>query len=162
MRVRREVWRHIPKGKEPLHVGHILRATGRWNRAGVYGCLYTSLKEEGAVAEYRKYLEKANIDFSKTKPRDLITIKVDLDPVMDLTNKKKSLVSPDSPYLTGDEPEDLENCRALADTIRDQGYAGIIVPSAAVDGEKNLIIYIDGPAGKIKIDDGGTRKLLKL
>jgi len=162
MRVRREVWRYIPKGAHPLHAGYILRSAGRWNRAGVYGCLYTSLSEEGAKAEYRKYLEKANIKLAGTKPKDLVTIKVDIDPVMDLTNKKKSLVSPDAPFLTGDEPEDLESCRALADTIREQGYAGIIAPSAALVGEKNLIIYIDGPAGKINLDVGGKRKPLKL
>lgn len=162
MRVRREVWRYIPKGAHPLHVGYILRAAGRWNRAGVYGCLYTSLSEEGAKAEFSKCLEKANINVDRAKPKDLVKIKVDIDPVMDLTNIKKSLISPGSPFLTGNESEDLENCHVLADTIRDQGFAGIIAPSAALEGEKNLIIYIDGPAGKINLDESGTRKQLEL
>ena len=128
----------------------------------MYGCLYTSLSEEDAKAEYSKYLEKANINVDRAKPKDLVSINVDIDPVMDLTNKKKSLISPGSPFLTGDESEDLENCRILADTIREQGFAGIIVPSAALEGEKNLIIFIDGPAGKIKLDESGTRKQLEL
>ena len=62
-----------------------------------------------------------------------------------------------SQFLTGDDPSDLEKCRVLADTAREQGYAAIIAPSAAVDGEKNLMIYIDGPADDIQVDDGGKR-----
>ncbi len=158
MRYKGEVWRHIPAGEHPLHAGYILRATGRWNRAGVYGCLYTAFSKEGAVAEYEKYLERENSTRIKSKPRELVTIKVDINPVLDLTNKKTSLVPPSSPFLVGDNPEDLEKCRVLADTAREQGYTGIIVPSAAMDGEKSLVIYIDGVAGDVQLDDGGLRE----
>lgn len=157
MRYKGEVWRHIPAGEHPLHVGYILRASGRWNRAGVYGCLYTAFTKEGAIAEYKKFLERENTTSIKSKPRDLISIKVNVNPVLDLTSKKTALVLPTSPFLTGDDPEDLEKCRVLADTARDQGYAAIIAPSAAINGEKNLLIYIDGPADDIQLDDGGER-----
>ena len=157
MRYKGEVWRHIPAGEHPLHAGYILRASGRWNRAGVYGCLYTAFSKEGAITEYKKYLERENSSSIESKPRELVSIVVDINPVLDLTSKKTSLVSPSSPFLTGDDPDDLEKCRVLADTARDQGYAAIIVPSAALEEETNLIIYIDGPAGDIQLDDGGKR-----
>jgi len=120
------------------------------------------IKKKAQKLNSVKCLEKANINVDRAKPKDLVKIKVDIDPVMDLTNIKKSLISPGSPFLTGNESEDLENCHVLADTIRDQGFAGIIAPSAALEGEKNLIIYIDGPAGKINLDESGTRKKLEL
>jgi RES domain-containing protein len=107
--------------------------------------------------EFTKYLRGSGaVDF-KTKPRDLVSITVDLDPVIDLTDPATSPVPPDSPFLTGDAPADLETCRSLADTLRAQGYVGILVPSAAVPDEKNLVIYIDGPPRNIQLDDGGDR-----
>ena len=157
MKFKGEVWRHIPAGEHPLHTGYILRSSGRWNRAGVYGCLYTALSKEGAIAEYEKYLVRENANLTNVKPRELVAVKVDINPVLDLTSKKSSLVPLSSPFLVGDDPGDLEKCRILADTAREQRYAAIIVPSAALAGEKNLVIYIDGVAGNIQLDDGGKR-----
>ncbi|MCK4488817.1 MAG: RES family NAD+ phosphorylase, partial [Anaerolineales bacterium] len=111
----------------------------------------------GALAEYKKYLVRENANLTNVKPRELVAVKVDINPVLDLTSKKSSLVPLSSPFLAGDDPDDLEKCRILADTAREQGYAAIIVPSAALAGEKNLVIYIDGVAGNIQLDDGGKR-----
>lgn len=59
--------------------------------------------------------------------------------------------------MTGDTPEDWEKCRKLADASRQRGHAGIFAPSAALAGEKNLVIYIDGTARKVEIKIGEKR-----
>src|SRR5665648_241223 len=74
--------------------------------------------------------------------------------------RKAASVPPDAAFLTGDLPKDIEQCRDLADALRAAGYVGIIAPSAADPGEKNLAIYIDGPASGIYLEDGGERILI--
>jgi len=44
------VWRHVPAGKEPLHLGALLAfSQGRWNRQGEYAAIYTACTPDGAV-----------------------------------------------------------------------------------------------------------------
>jgi hypothetical protein len=95
-------------------------------------------------------------------PKDLVSILVELTHVTDLTDPATSPVDPRSPFLTGDKEKDLAKCRDLADIIRQAGNVGIIAPSAAAEGEKNLIIYIDGIAGRITLEDGGERIPIRL
>lgn len=87
-----------------------------------------------------------------------MSLKVSIEPVMDLTDPQMSPVPTDSPFLVGDDPADLEMCRRLADSLRAQDYAGIIAPSAAKAGHKNLIIYLDGPPGNLELAEGGDRE----
>lgn len=157
MRFRGQVWRYIPKGAHPLDAGYILKARGRWNRPGEYGCIYTALTRQGVEAEYDKFLSGAGVELRQDRPRDLVTISADVRSVLDQTSQKEALVDPASPILTGDTPEDWEKCRKLADAARQRGHAGILAPSAALAGEKNLVIYIDGTARKVEIEIGEKR-----
>ena len=155
-----KIWRHIPEGAHPLHIGFVLKARGRWNRAGEYGCLYASFTEEGAEAEYLKYLRQANIAPENATGREITSLIIEIEPVADLTDPRSSPISIRAAYLTGDSPEDLKKCQALADYLRTQGYAGIITPSASLSGEKNLVIYVDGPPKNLSLKVGGDRILI--
>jgi hypothetical protein len=157
-----KAWRHIPAGSYPLNLRYLLLASGRWNRAGEYGCLYTSLTRTGAEAEYRKYLRAAGAGGQfPARPRELVSLIVTVEPVMDLTDPAASPVPPTSHFLTMDDDASLESCRALADALRAQGFAALITPSAAKAGAKNLVLYFDGPARNLDLDEGGDRLPLR-
>ena len=152
------VWRHVPRGANALHIGWILRATGRWNRRGVYGCVYTALTAGGAVAEYRRYAARVG-SASGAGARDLVSIRVNrLGPVLDLTHAAtRARVGVTASALTGDGADDLTTCRAVADWARAERYQGLLTPSAADVRSTNLIIYVDGPAGNVDLDEGPDR-----
>ena len=160
MKFEGEVWRHIPAGAHPLNLRYILKASGRWNRAGIYGCLYTSLSELGARAEFDKYLLKSGLSIALINPREIVSIIAKVNNVLDITSPNNGYVHPDELYLVGDEAGHIEKCHKLADAARLAGYVGLLVPSAAIDNERNLIIYIDGPPDEIDLDVGGKRILI--
>lgn len=150
-----------------MHVGYILRASGRWNRAGEYGCLYTAASADGAREEYHRYLAALNVKPEDDAQRDLVSLQVRVARVLDLTtrttrNKVASTLGlagtlPIS-RLRGNDPADLSLCLAIADWARAERFAAIISPSAAVRGAKNLNIYIDiaGPS-HLRLDAGPDR-----
>ena len=156
MRFQDEVWRHVPAGAFPLHIGYILKAQGRWNVQSEFGCIYTALTRKGAEAEWLKYLSLAGSSPSHSAPRDLVTLVVDVHPVLDLT-RRNALASPSASFLTGNSQADLRHCQKLAEHARALGFQALLVPSAALKGEKNLIIYIDGIAGNLDLQVGKTR-----
>lgn len=136
------MWRHVPVGAEPLHFGWILKAArGRWNtQRPRMPCLYTALTPEGAIAE----LDKHAAEFGRTgKRRDLVSLQVDVDEVLDLTIaglRTRLGISKDA--LTGDASSDLVACRRLAQRTALRGpFGAILTPSAALAGGVNLIIY---------------------
>jgi RES domain-containing protein len=153
------VWRHVPAGAHPLHVGFILLARGRWNREGEYGCLYTSLTRDGVVAEYQKELtQRAGITADMDQRRDLVSIHAHVEQVLDLSDegeRQRRGVSLDA--LTGDTEEAIEICRLVADLARLEGYQAILSPSAALAGARNLNLYIDGRAANVRLMEGPDR-----
>lgn len=154
------VWRHVPAGAHPLHAGWILRASGRWNRPGRYGCLYTATSRGGAVAEWQRYVERAGPGTDR-RPRDVVSIVVRVRPVADFTDHtfcRRFGVT--LAQLTGDADADWEACRTLADVLRAERYRALHAPSAALTGTANLIIYLEGAADDLLLNEGGDRTAL--
>ena len=162
------VWRHVPVGAEPLHIGKLFRlSSGRWNRQGEYACLYTALTRAGALAELERMRASAG---SAVAARDLVSIQVGrLEPVLDLTVPatyhavaEAAGERPDAALLTEDGAAAYEHCRRLADVARARGNTALLVPSAAAPGERNLVIYFDVVAPKhVDIDNGPDRETIR-
>lgn len=152
------VHRVVPAKAHPLHLGFILHARGRWNREKLYGCLYTSLSADGALAERAKYLRSAGFRLEDAAAFELVSLEIQVEPVLDLTSPAvRRRLGVQLATLTGDAPEDLDACRAVADLARQEGYNAILSPSAALQGAVNLNLYINGRADQYVLNEGTER-----
>jgi hypothetical protein len=114
------------------------------------------MSRAGAVAEWRRYVERAGPGADRRR-RDVVSIAVRVRPVADLTDhtfRRRFGVA--LTQLMGDE-SDWEACRTLADVLRAERYRALHVPSAALAGAANLIVYLEGAAGDLLLDEGGDR-----
>ena len=122
---------------------------GRYNNAGEFGAIYLSKSQKGCAAEVKS---------RPAHPPDYLVgkIQVKLGKVCDLTDpellKKLGLTRK---QLTA---VDWAETQALGDIIRDAGFEGIIVPSAAGDFN-NLVIFVDRMSGASSIDLEDVEKL---
>lgn len=164
------VWRHIPRAAHPLDFSALISAAGRWNRRGLYGCLYTARTPAGAAAEYRKHFVRRGL----RRDRDLVCLAVEIAHVLDLSavlgsgsradaphflgtanagiGDRQSLLPPiDGDRLVGDGADDVEHCRTIADWARRHGYLAIQAPSASVVGEYTIAIYPENRPNELRI-----------
>jgi RES domain-containing protein len=157
VRLRRTVWRHVPRATEPLHLGWILRARGRWNlQRPRIACLYTAYTRAGALAEYDKLAQEPVFG---RQPRDLVSIHVDVEPVLDLCDPRlQARYGITLDQLRGDRASDLSACRrVMRVAVQSQGYRAIRAPSAAAEGEINLMVYPASTAGRLLLTNGNER-----
>jgi RES domain-containing protein len=147
----------VPRGAEPLHLGWILRARGRWNlQRPRIACLYTACSQTGALAEYDKLAQEPVFG---RQPRDLVAIRVDVEPVLDLCDPTlQACYGITLRELRGDHPSDLAACRRVMRlTVHRDGYRAIRAPSAAAEGEVNLMVYPASAAGRLLLANTGQR-----
>ena len=95
--------------------------------------------------------EKTGIRLSDLAPRVLLTLRLRLGSVLDLTNvltRRRWSISLDE--LRG---EDHEACNSVARKARRMGYEAILYPSATGAGE-NLAVLLDclGPRSTVEIE----------
>lgn len=115
---------------------------GRYNNAGEFGALYLSKTKKGCAAEVTQ---------RPAHPTTYVVgkIKVTLGMVCDLTDpvllKKLKLTKK---QLTAD---DWNETQALGDIVREIGFEGMVVPSAAGDFN-NLVIFVDRLSSSSKVE----------
>lgn len=118
---------------------------GRYNEPGEFGALYLSRTKEGCAAEVTRRSAPPN--------KYLVgKIKVTLAKVCDLTDpnlQKKLRIS--KKQLVAD---DWSETKTLGKLIREAGFEGMIVPSAAGDFN-NLVIFVDRLSGSshVKLEE---------
>jgi RES domain-containing protein len=101
--------------------------------------------------------------------RDLVSLDVVVSPVLDLTAAgnyqdvaQRAGLEPDPQFLADLAAVPQAHCQKLADQARAEGVTAVLVPSAAAQGEKNLVIYIDVVAPKhVQLANGPDRTRLE-
>ena len=120
-----------------------LGAGGRYNVPGEFGALYASLEPETAATEIARGLKRRGVDPRSYPEGDwwVYRVEVSLESVLDLTNSETLReLGVTEEQLTGDS---LLITREIARQARGLGFQGLLVPSAARKGAKNLVIFAD-------------------
>lgn len=137
------VHRVVAKGVDPLSVEGSLKGGGRYNRAGEFGALYSSLDNSTAVQEVVRGLVLRRVDPAHYSIGDWWDYELELkvEEVLDLTD-------PNVLQLLGLRKEDLVSADRvaalkIAAEARNAGYKALLVPSVAVAHGKNVVIFLD-------------------
>jgi RES domain-containing protein len=155
---RGRAWRYVPRGAHALHFGYVLRAAGRWNRPGRYGALYLAASEAGARAERERYARRAALAGLAFGPHDLVSIELTVVAGLDLTDPAvQARFAVTAAELGADGAEAYERCRRIADLARAQGHLVLFVPSAALAGGTNVVVYPEVPPEHCRLDVGPDR-----
>lgn len=139
-RVAQGVHRVVRSGRDPLSVEGSLRGGGRYNTSGEFGALYTSFDEKTAAAEV---LQRARVDPSEY-PEGFYwdyELGVELEAVLDLTDA--AVLAGFRMTIASLTSADWTVTQGIARKAREAGFQGILVPSAAQPGSKNLVIFLD-------------------
>jgi RES domain-containing protein len=118
-------------------------AGGRYNPAGKFGALYSSLEEETAIAEVAKGLRASGVEPVDVPPGEWLIYEIEVEhgQFLDLTDPDAlaKLAAGEGLLIS----TDLSLTQRLASEARKRGYKGILAPSAARPGGINLILFPD-------------------
>lgn len=115
---------------------------GRYNAPGKFGALYLSESPEGCAAERAR---------RPATPQDYIvgTVRVTLENICDLTDQ--DLLAELGITSNQLKADDLNETQILGTLIRDAGFEGMLVPSAA-GAFNNLAIFMDRLSDSSEVD----------
>lgn len=120
---------------------------GRWNVAGDPPTQYWSLHPDGAWAEFVRQEELTDVDDLARLRRLIWVCRIRVAPLVDLRREDER----DRWAVTLDALTDPDwtACQRLAGTLRERHVAGVIAPSAVLDGHANLTFF--GPRRAIAL-----------
>lgn len=140
-------FRCTSRKREPLSTGGALRNCGRYN---VTGCaaLYLASSPTLAVSEHLRLGEM--FEAKRFPPRLLVSVEVTLTLVLDLTDESTrgrfglTLADLTGPY--SEDPDSPSITQTIAIEARKSGIEALLVPSALVPTETNLVVFRDNVA----------------
>jgi RES domain-containing protein len=137
------VRRVVRVGVDPMSTEGSRKAGGRYNPPGDFGALYAALEPETAAAEVARGLRLRGVDPAGFAADDWWEYEIELRaaPMLDLTDSDTlARLSLSLDALTA---ADAALTREIGAKAHRAGYAGLLVPSAARPGARNLVIFLD-------------------
>jgi RES domain-containing protein len=126
------VYRHTAPAYPPLSGDGARRQGGRWNPPDSYPVVYTALEVATVDRELFRATRRNGMTGAMIGPRRLVTIRVRLSRVLDLTSEPvRAALGVSEADLTADDPVVP---RAIGETAHHLGYEAILAPSAAGKG----------------------------
>ena len=120
---------------------------GRWNAIGSFRAVYGSTEDTVAVAESRANAEYAGMPYPFRTPRLLVTIRISLRRVLDLSleqarkdlNVSLEILNQDWRKIQDQGQESFT--QTLGRAVFQNGGEGLLVPSARVRGGINVVYF---------------------
>jgi RES domain-containing protein len=131
-------WRHTPHGSDPLWLASP-PSSGRWQHGETVAAIYLADDEETAWAEWYRALAEIAMSPTHGMPRDLWCWKIAVGEIADLSTAEK-LAQLD---LSAPRPgrRTWAPFQVAGERLHDDGYGGILYPSAARPDHKALCLF---------------------
>lgn len=145
------VWvRHVPHEADLLGRA-VPPADGRWQRGKIVGGLYLADGAETATAEWYRALAEQGFSAQDHVPHDHHRWRIDVE-LADLSSRERLEavgLAPPSP-----DRRTWTACQHVGERLREEGWAGVIAPSAARPKSLIVCLFIDlwPPKGCVPID----------
>ena len=157
------VYRSVPPqyaNKDDLLTGFGSKTAGaRWNPPKSFSTVYASLDPHTALDEVLAHFRYYSIPIESAMPRVTVSVRVQLDRVLDLTDRTTRSVLSVSKRRMLDEPwrEEQKEGReaftqALGRLCHELGWEGLLVPSAARREGVNLVVFTPNLSRKSSLE----------
>lgn len=137
------LYRVVQRGIDPLSTQGSALNGGRYNLPGTEGVLYASFEKVTAIGEVARGLRARGIDPQEYAADDWWAYELELSSsrLLDLTDQ--NVLERLQVSAVALVANDVTLIRQIGKQALDAGYEGIIAPSAAHEGAKNLVIFLN-------------------
>jgi RES domain-containing protein len=143
------LFRNVAPGYPGLSGEGARRIGGRWNPRNSFPVLYTATDIGTAALEVLRTAAKLGISEQDLLPRNLVTIVVSLNRILDLTDAAVRQEAGISTAVLKDD--DTRICQAIGDAAHYLGFEGVLANSAAGPGE-TLAIFLNRLRARSRLD----------
>jgi RES domain-containing protein len=133
----------------------------RWTPKGSFPAVYGSLDPQAALLETLGTGGRYGIPYEKRMPLVMVAVDVELERVLDVTLPEvRKLLRVSLKRLLAEDWEAMQVAgqealtQAIARLARGLGVQALLVPSARLKGERNLVIFPDCPSpGRLRVQN---------